>query len=167
MTSATVSSNTRVPGVPEGYTTVCPWIISRDTSALLAFATAAFEAIELSRMADETGRITHAEFRIADSVILAFDTRPEWPDRPAFLRLFVLDADRTFRQAIAAGATAMTKVTPMPWGDRVGRVRDPLGNVWWIQQRVEEVTPAEMERRMGDPAWVERMTYVMGSLVVE
>ena len=48
-----------------------------------------------------------------------------------------------------------------------GRVRDPLGNVWWIQQRVEEVAPAEMARRMGDPAWVERMTYVMGSLVVE
>jgi len=23
----------------------------------------------------------------------------------------------------------------------VGRIRDPLGNVWWIQARVEEVSP--------------------------
>ena len=165
MPSAT--SKTRVPGVPEGYTTVCPWIISRDTSALIAFVTAAFDAIELSRLADENGRISHAEFRIADSVILAFDTRAEWPDRPAFLRLFVLDADRTVQQALDAGATVMTNVTPMPLGDRVGRVRDPLGHVWWIQQRVDDIAPAEMERRMGDPAWIERMSYVMSSLVIE
>ena len=34
-------------------------------------------------------------------------------------------------------------------GDRVGRVRDPQGHVWWIQSRVEEVGPEEMEKRAG------------------
>ena len=47
---------------------------------------------------------------------------------------------------------------------RVGRVRDPFGNLWWIQARVEEVDEAEMTRRMTDPEWVERMAYVQGSL---
>ena len=42
----------------------------------------------------------------------------------------------------------------------MGRVRDPLGNVWWIQARVEEVSPQEMERRLGDPVFTEAMRYV-------
>ena len=55
-------------------------------------------------------------------------------------------------------------MTHLFWGDRVGRVRDPLGNLWWIQARVEEVDEAEMGRRMGDPEWLERLTYVQSSL---
>lgn len=42
----------------------------------------------------------------------------------------------------------------------MGRVRDLLGNVWWIQTRVEEVSPQEMERRLGDPVFTEAMRYV-------
>ena len=42
----------------------------------------------------------------------------------------------------------------------MGRVRDPLGNVWWIQTRIEEVSPEEMERRLGDPVFIEAMRYV-------
>jgi PhnB protein len=49
------------------------------------------------------------------------------------------------------------------FGDRVGRVRDPLGNVWWIQARVEEVSPQEVERRLSDPVFTEAMRYVQGA----
>jgi hypothetical protein len=55
-------------------------------------------------------------------------------------------------------------VTHLFWGDRVGRLRDPFGNLWWIQARVEVVDEAEMGRRMGDPEWTARMTYVQSSL---
>ena len=44
-----------------------------------------------------------------------------------------------------------------------GRVRDPLGNIWWIQARVEEVSPQEMERLLSDPAFTEAMRYVQGA----
>lgn len=54
----------------------------------------------------------------------------------------------------------MTNVTHLFWGDRIGRVRDPMGNLWWIQARVEEVDDAEIDRRMSDPVWLERMDYV-------
>ena len=54
-------------------------------------------------------------------------------------------------------------MTHLLWGDRVGRVRDPLGNLWWIQERVEEVTPEEMERRAGEQRWIDAMAYVQGS----
>ena len=153
--------------VPEGYHAVTPWVITRDTSKLIEFATRAFDAVELARVVGEDGTIGHAEFRIGDSVVMGFDSRPGWPDTPAFLRLYVEDADATFRKAQAAGATAVTEVTHLFWGDRVGRVRDPLGNLWWIQTRVEDVDEAEMARRMSDPVWQERMAYVEGSIAFE
>lgn len=30
-------------------------------------------------------------------------------------------------------------------------VSDPFGNLYWLQTRIEEVNPAELERRMTDP----------------
>jgi uncharacterized glyoxalase superfamily protein PhnB len=154
----------RGPGVPDGYSSVSPWVISRDTAALIDFAKAAFDAEEMGRMTDEHGVIGHAELRIGDSVVLAFDAKPEWPDTPAFLRLYVSDGDEAFSRAIRAGAMPVTEMTPLFWGDRVGRVRDPLGNLWWIQSRVEDVDEAEMERRMSDPVWLERMAYVQSTI---
>jgi PhnB protein len=152
---------------PDGYTAVTPWIISRDTGKLLDFVRQAFDAVELSRLTVEDGSIGHAEFRIGDAIVMGFDTRSDWPDTPAFLRLYVEDADETFRRAIEAGATAVTSVTPMAWGDRVGRVRDPFGNLWWIQSRVEIVDEAEVFRRMAEPEWIERMTYLQTTLTVK
>lgn len=49
------------------------------------------------------------------------------------------------RHAVAAGGTLITEVTHLFFGDRVGRVRDPLGNLYWIQNRVEDLSPQEME----------------------
>jgi uncharacterized glyoxalase superfamily protein PhnB len=162
--TATTLTVKRGPGVPEGYSSVSPWVISRDTAALIDFAKEAFAAMELGRMTDENGMISHAELRIGDSVVLAFDAKPDWPDTPAFLRLYVPDADEAFHRAIRAGATPVTETTALFWGDRVGRVRDPLGNLWWIQSRVEDVDEAEMERRMSDSVWLDRMAYVQSSL---
>ncbi|MFI2350943.1 hypothetical protein ACH492_28765 [Streptomyces sp. NPDC019443] len=41
-----------------------------------------------------------------------------------------------------------------------GRVRDPFGNLYWIQTHIEDVTEEEMERRLGDPAFTKAMDYV-------
>ncbi|XLE02063.1 VOC family protein [Streptomyces sp. 184] len=152
-----------VQPVPQGYHTVTPWIISRDTVRLIDFMKRAFNAQELECLAGETGRIEHAEVRIGDSVVMMFDALPDWPPTPGFLRLYVQDADAAFRQAVAAGATPVTEVTHLFFGDRVGRVRDPLGNLYWIQTRVEDVSPQEMERRLGDPEFTKAMKYVQSA----
>lgn len=146
--------------IPEGYSTVTPWIISRDSAGLIAFLEAAFGATELARVQMEDGTIGHAEVRIGDSVVMMFDARPEWPDTPAFLRLYVPDGDAVFYQAQNAGATAVTEMTEMAWGDRVGRVRDPFGNLWWIQMRIADLTLEEMAQRAAEPRFIEAMNYV-------
>ena len=58
---------------PAGYTTVAPWIVTEDTAALLDFVTAAFDGAELVRVPVEDGSIGHAEIRVGDTVLLAFD----------------------------------------------------------------------------------------------
>jgi uncharacterized glyoxalase superfamily protein PhnB len=150
--------------IPEGYTTVTPWIISTDTRQLIDFLVAAFDGVELGRMANADGRIDHAEIRIGDAIVMAFDAPPGLAAMPAFIRLYVQDARKGFARALEAGATEVTKPTLLAFGDRVARVRDPLGNIWWLQQRVEEISEAEMQQRWGDPRWSEPMAYVQHSL---
>lgn len=160
MTTADPSINT----VPDGYSSVSPWIISRDTGALFEFMTEAFGAEEIARLVGEDGTVGHAEARIGDSVVLAFDSRPQWPVTPAFLRLYCDDADAAFAAALAAGATSVTELSNSAWGDRGGRVRDPLGNIWWITSHMEDVSDEEAVRRWQAPGYMAAMDYAIESL---
>ena len=150
--------------IPAGYTAVTPWIISSDTNQLFSFLAEAFGGEELDRMADDTGAIVHAEIRIGDAIVMAFDAPKGTPPQPAFIRLYLPDARIAFARAIQAGATEVTKPTLLAFGDRVARVRDPLGNIWWLQQHVEDVAADELQRRWTDPAWSTPMAYVQDSL---
>lgn len=150
--------------IPEGYTTVTPWIISADTARLFEFIAQAFGGTELALMKSPTGVVEHAEIRIGDAVIMAFDAPQGTPPQPAFIRLYLPDARVAFAKAIQAGGTEVTKPTLLAFGDRVARVRDPLGNIWWLQQHVEDVSEEEMGKRWTDPAWSTPMAYVQNSL---
>jgi PhnB protein len=121
--------------------------------------TEAFDGVEIGRVGEE-GAIGHAEVRIGDSVVMTFDSREGWPETPAFLRIYVDDCDATCQQALKSGATLVTPPTNMPWGDRVARVRDPLGDLWWVMTRMEEVSEEEIGRRFGEKEYVDAMQYV-------
>ena len=149
---------------PAGYAAVTPWIITDDTARLIGFLSAAFGAEEMARVPNADGSIGHAEARIGDAMVMMFDRPKGWPETPAFLRLYVENADLAYAAALKAGATAITEVTHLAFGDRVGRVCDPLGNIWWLQTHIEDVEPAEMARRWSDPEWAAAMQYVQDSL---
>jgi PhnB protein len=164
----TKPNKTDIPGavrpVPEGYHTVTPFVIVKGAAQLIDFMKEAFGGIEIARViTGEDGAIGHAEVRVGDSVVMMFDAKEEWPETPAFLRLYVEDCDATYQQALKAGATSVTKPTHMPWGDRVARVRDPLGNLWWIMTRIEDVDEAEMEKRAGEKEYIDAMQYVQSA----
>ena len=161
-----MSEHSPGPTIPPGYGTVTPWLISPDSAAQIRFLESAFGAEEIagSRMHGADGSIVHAEVRIGTSIVMLFDSPEGWPETPAFFRLFVADADATYAQALGAGATSVTEVTELFWGDRVARVRDPFGNIWWLQSHVVVVPPEELQARMEDPAMVEAMQYVQQSL---
>ncbi|MBM9623843.1 VOC family protein [Streptomyces zhihengii] len=152
---------------PQGYTSVAPWVVTDDTGALLDFITAAFEGEEIARVPVEDGTIGHGEIRVGDTVVLAFDRRPDWPVMPSLLRIYVPDADAAVAAAVAHGAQVVTEVSDSAWGDRGGRVRDPLGNIWWVVSRVEDVAPDLAWERMAEPKYAEAMRVAQETLDAE
>ncbi|WP_433614308.1 VOC family protein [Dactylosporangium sp. CA-139114] len=142
---------------PAGYTTVAPWIVTPDTGRLLDFVTAVFDGAETGRVRLEDGTIGHAEIRVGDTVLLAFDRLPGWPAMPSLLRVFVADADRTIERGVAAGARVVTAAATQAFGQRGGRIRDPFGNIWWISAVVEDVAPEEGMRRLAEPRYADAM----------
>jgi uncharacterized glyoxalase superfamily protein PhnB len=152
---------------PEGYTTVAPWVVTDDTGAFLDFVARVFDGEELARVRTEDGSIGHGEIRIGDTVVLAFDRRPEWPPMPSLLRVFVPEADEAFARAEAAGARIVTPLADSAFGQRGGRVRDPFGNIWWVVAQVEDVPEAEMWRRLGEPVYAEGMRVAQETLDAE
>ncbi|MGN9795895.1 VOC family protein [Streptomyces sp. OZ13] len=153
--------------VPEGYTSVAPWVVTDDTGALLDFITAAFGGEELARVPVEDGTIGHGEIRVGDTVVLAFDRRPDWPVMPSLLRIYVPDADAAMAAAVAHGARVVTEVVDSAWGDRGARVRDPFGNIWWVTSRTEDVAPDVAWQRMSEPKYAESMRIAQETLDAE
>jgi PhnB protein len=95
--------------------------------------------------------------------MMMFDAKEEWPETPTFLRIYVEDGNAAFERALQAGAKEMTKMTNMFFGERVGRVRDPLGNVWWLHQRIEDLDHEEMAKRSREAKYIVAMEYVQNS----
>ena len=147
----------QVRTIPDGRHTVTPFVIARGADRFMDFMVAAFDAEDLGRFRIEGGKIGHGEVRIGDSVVMTFDAKEGWPETPAFLRLYIDDCDATFRKALESGATSVTEPGDMPWGDRVGRVRDPLGNLWWLMTHMEDVSPEEEGRRYGVSPWMDAL----------
>ena len=140
---------TAVKPIPEGYRSVTPYLTVDDAKRLLQFVKEAFGAKERMVMPAPDGKIGHAEVEIGDSVIMLGDASlGEFSSMPGMIHLYVEDADKTFRQALEAGAKSLREPRDEFYGDRSGGVEDPTGNRWWIATHVEEVSEEEMQRRM-------------------
>lgn len=167
-----VAEEKAVKKIPEGYTAVTPWIISPDSARVISFMTKALGAQEIpgSRMLSPSGKIVHVEVKVKDAVLMLFDSAKSWPPTPAFIRLFVDNCDTAYEKALKAGARSVTKPTMLAFGDKVGRVADPFGNLWWLQERIEDLSsmnPDDVILKMKEPAAVKAMTYVEESLNAE
>jgi uncharacterized glyoxalase superfamily protein PhnB len=162
-----MSNAKAVKAIPDGYSTVTPWIISKNPTGLAGFLEKAFGAKEEpgSRMQNADGSVGPVEVKLGNSRVMLFDSHKTSKETPAFLRLCTEDVDSTYQQALASGATGITRPTELFWGDRVGRVRDPLGNIWWLQSRVKDVPVTDLKARKKEPAMVQAMQYVQQTLV--
>lgn len=155
-------SSTHVKPIPEGMHTVTPHLVCARAAEAIEFYKRAFGAHELSRLPGDDGRIMHAALRIGGSVIMLTEECPEWNSlgplalkgSPVTLHLYVEDADRSFDQAVAAGATVRMPVAEMFWGDRYGVLEDPFGHRWSVATHVRDLAPEEIQdgmRRMSRP----------------
>jgi PhnB protein len=167
-----VAEKKAVKRIPEGYTAVTPWIISPDSARVISFMTNAFSAVEVpgSRTLSPSGKIVHVEVMLRDAVVMLFDSAKSWPPTPAFIRLFVDNCEASFEKALKAGGRSVTRPTLLAFGDKVGRVADPFGNLWWLQERVEDISsmnPDDIVIKMKEPTAMKAMKYVEDSLNTE
>ena len=149
--------------VPEGYSTLTPYLAVEDASTAIDFYQRALGAKERVRMAGPGGSIMHAEIEIGDSLFMVSDPFPQSSTTPpkelggttVSLMLYVEDVDAAYKRAVDAGATSLMEPDDMFWGDRFGSVQDPFGHSWTIATHVEDVSPEEMQKRSEE--WMTQM----------
>ena len=128
--------NLRAAGRPDGldverattFHSVTPRMVVTDITAGVEFLRAVFDG------AGEVQVDRPAEIRIGDSLVTV-TTDGKRGLFPAFLYVYVDDADRVFQQALKAGAESLEEPVDAPYGDRRALVRDPFGNVFQIAHR--------------------------------
>ena len=109
----------------EGYRSVTPRIVVADVPAQVLFLRTVFGGTG----SIEPGR--PAEIRIGDALVMVSPATERDPF-PAFLYVYVDDADVVYRRALEAGAHSLEEPLDTPYGDRRAMVRDPFGNVFQI-----------------------------------
>jgi uncharacterized glyoxalase superfamily protein PhnB len=104
---------------------VTPRIVADDVAGLLAF---------VKRVFDGAGELLPDRPTVAwigDSAIMLSGAGPR-PATPAFLYVYVANADATYRRALEAGSRSLEEPVDTPYGDRRAMVQDGWGNVWQI-----------------------------------
>ena len=136
------------------YPAITPALVVNDGAKALDFYTAAFGAVERSRMSTPGGGVGHSEFTIQGQLLMLGDEMPGYNQSPLTLGgvpsklvLQVTNCDEVFERAVAAGAMAVMPPDDQFYGWHMGIVRDPFGHEWMIQHEVEKVSPEVMEER--------------------
>lgn len=127
----------------------------KNAAKAIEFYTKVFGAQEKFRLMEPSGRIGHAELDFGGTTLMLADEFPEYGIRgpqaiggtTVTIHLHVDDADDVIRHAVEAGAEIEREPEDQFYGERSGSVRDPFGHRWTIGHNIEEVSPAEMQRR--------------------
>jgi PhnB protein len=140
-----------VSPIPQGFHTVTPLLVCRNAPQALEFYHNAFDAKVQSESKDLTGKITHAQFKIGDSILMLTEEFPDWHclsplsigGTAVTLHIYTPDADAAFTKAVGAGAQVAMPIMDAFWGDRYGEIVDPFGHKWSIATRKQILTEEE------------------------
>ncbi|MFJ9106840.1 VOC family protein [Streptomyces sp. NPDC102283] len=148
--------------IPDRYRyAVIPHIMVDDAAAAIDFYQRAFGAREDFRIDAPGGGVLHAEITIGRSTLMLGDSGVEQAGPASFaaptslgggtsvtLHVFVPDVDTLAERAQAAGAEILQPPTDMFHGDRTVILKDPSGHLWVFLTHVEDVSEAELRRRL-------------------
>ena len=143
--------------IPEGYHTLTPCLVVEDGLAALDFYERAFGAT-VRRKLVMGGKLMFSELQLGSSIFCVNDpgaggeaqSRAPEPGEanPVGILIYVEDADALQERAEKAGATILNRVADQFHGDRAGSLRDPFGHRWMLATHTEDMSEAEMQRRM-------------------
>ncbi len=132
-----------------------PYLCVKNAEQAIDFYTKVFHAKEKFRLTEPSGRIGHAELDFNGTTLMLSDEFPEYEIKgprtiggtPVTIHLHVDNADAVIRKAAELGATVEMEPQDRFYGERSGIVHDPFGHRWNIGHSIEELSPAEMQKR--------------------
>jgi PhnB protein len=134
-----------------------PELIVRNGPAALDFYKSVFGAEEVHRMTQPaSGKLVHGELSLYGHKFFVCDEFPvseggtcKSPETlgGTSVRITLLfdDAHEIVERAVAAGARVSIPVQDMFWGGRYGKIVDPFGHEWGINQQVKEQSHEETQ----------------------
>ena len=136
----------KVKPIPDGVPVMMPMLVCCDPAAEIDFCKTTFDAVELVRRPGPDGTVAHAALTIGGAMIMI---EGEWPtlasrapqpdgSSPVVIYIYFEEMDAAIQRAKAAGGRLLIPATNQFWGDRVGRIMDPAGQVWNIATRIHE-----------------------------
>jgi uncharacterized glyoxalase superfamily protein PhnB len=147
-----------VQPIPEGYTSLTPFICVDGAAAAIDFYVNVFGAKLVDRMDGPNGTVAHAELDFGNGRLQLGDPAEAYqiagpdPKAPATqsIAFYCPDVDGVVARAEAAGATIREPAQTFVTGDRFASIIDPFGHRWSVMTRVEDVSPAERDRRLAE-----------------
>jgi PhnB protein len=134
-----------------------PHLAVSDGLAALEFYKSVFGAAEGDRMMAPDGkRLMHGEIIIEGHKCFLSDefgeeeggtvrTPQTLGGTCVRITLIVDDADALVERAVAAGARVLMPLQNLFWGARYGKILDPFGHEWGINQQLKEQSPEETQ----------------------
>ena len=147
--------------IPEGYTSLTPYIVMDDVAQAIEFYQKALGAEVKTALSLPDGGIGHAEIQIGNARFMMGAACPQWGGKsaktlggsPVSFYVYVDDIEKAFETAKKAGMTEKMSISDMFWGDRMGTLSDPFALEWSLAQHIREVSEeeiAEAMKKMGE-----------------
>ena len=118
--------------IPAGHNTINPFVIVSDANGFIRFVEAVFGGKEAEHVR----------------------TKDDWPFTPAFLQIYVSDAETCLNTAAQLGAQVVTPLCDFYGGYRLARILDPWKNLWWLYE--PDTQPVSQNQRDSDTEWHDR-----------
>lgn len=147
-------------GIPNGYSSLTPFLALADPAGAIAFYQTVFGA-EVIAVNEYQGVIAHADLAFPFGRLHLGMALPEYnlvPSDPASnevafsLVVYCPNVDEIADRAIASGAHVSEPIATFVSGDRFITFRDPFGIRWNVRTRVEDLSDTESQQRVD--AWL-------------
>lgn len=119
--------------IPEGVPNLMPYFHPVGAPRMIEFLKEALGAEEVAVYKSPDGVVQHAKVKIGDSIVEMGEAHGPWQPRPMHFMLYVDDADAWYARAMKTeGASSVGEPADQPYGARVGTIKDPFDNVWYL-----------------------------------
>jgi uncharacterized glyoxalase superfamily protein PhnB len=125
--------------IPQGMHTITSFLHPLRGQPVIDFLKNAFGGQEIDKFASPDGVIHHARIKVGDSFVELGEAHGPYQPMPTTFYLYVPDVDAIHHRAIRAGGISTGDPADQPYGDRVGGIKDPFGNQWYIASHIKDV----------------------------